>query len=90
MDDFYNDVSRLHADLTALRDELRKQGLMTAVLDQRLKALESDVEKLGDHTDSHYVSLARYMPVEKVLFGMVGLILLTFVGALAALIWKVP
>jgi hypothetical protein len=90
MDDFYSDVSRLHADLSALRDELRQQGLLTAVLDQRLKALEIDVDKLGDHADTHYVSLARYMPVEKVLFGMVGLILVTFVGAIAALIWRVP
>lgn len=89
MDEFYNDVSRLHADLTALREELRAQGMLTAVLDQRLKALEIDVEKLVDHGDSHYVSLARYMPLEKVLYGMIFLILSSFVGAIVALIWKV-
>jgi hypothetical protein len=90
MDDFYNDVTRLHSDIEALRNELRAQGLLTAVLDQRLKALEIDVEKLSDHADTHYVSLARYLPLEKVLYGMIGLILVTFVGAIAALIWKVP
>lgn len=90
MDDFHDDVSRLHADIAALRSQLISQGLLTAVLDQRLKDVEKDVERLVVHGDSHYVTLARYMPLEKVLYGMIGLVLLSFVGALLALIWRVP
>ena len=88
VDSYSADVTRLHADLAALRDELRQQGLMSAVLDQRLRTLEHDVERLADHADRHYVSLARYQPVEKVLYGLVGLILVSFVGALVALVMR--
>jgi hypothetical protein len=87
--DVDDDLSRLHDDLNALRDELRKQGVMSAVLEQRLNAVEADVERLIVHGDTHYVSVARYMPVERVLYGMVGLILVSFVGALLALVMRV-
>ena len=90
MDDHRDDVTRLLADLAALRDELRQQGLMSAVLDQRLRTLEHDVERLANHADTHYVPLARYAPVEKVLYGLIGLILVSFVGALAALVMRMP
>jgi hypothetical protein len=85
-----SDLSRLYSDLVALREELRKQGVMSAVLEQRLKDVEKDVDQIMAHGDTHYVSLSRYQPVEKVLYGMVGLILISFVGALWALIVRVP
>lgn len=84
----HDDLSRLHADLNALRDELRKQGLLSAVLDQRLKAVETDVEKIVTHAENYYVPLVRYLPVEKAVIGTIALICVSFVGALVALVLR--
>lgn len=85
-----DELSRLHDDLAALRDELLRQGMLSAVLDQRLKAVEADVARIAAHGDTHYVPIARYAPVERVLYGMVGLILASFVAALIALVVRTP
>jgi len=82
----YNDLTRLHADISSLRGELQQQGLLTAVLEQRLKAIEKDVNDLNLHSEGHFVSLARYLPVEKAVFGVIGLILVSFIGAILALV----
>jgi hypothetical protein len=83
-------VERLRADMADLRHELHLMGLDTATMRNKLDNIERDVEKIITHADTHYVSLNRYMPVEKVLYGMVGLILVSFVGALLALVVRVP
>ena len=86
-----DDLSNLRRDLAALREELVKQGTMTAVLEQRLKTLEDDLNKAiarGEQVATQYVPVMRYAPVEKILYGMVGLILVSFMGALIALVVK--
>lgn len=77
-----DDLDRLHADLDALRDELRRQGVLSAVLEQRLKQVEADIERC--------VPLARYSTVERVVYGMIGLVLVSFLSALMALVMRAP
>ena len=57
-------------------------GVSSARLDQRIQALEKDVEQLANVGDARYVSLNRYTPVERVVYGVVGLMMTALIVAL--------
>lgn len=76
MDD--DPVGRLRADITDLRRDLYALGLDSATVKNKLDRLERDVSRL--------VPIDRYLLVEKVVYGTVGLILFGFMGALIALV----
>jgi hypothetical protein len=73
---------RLANDLASLRVELQMLGVSSARLDQRIQALEKDVEQLANVGDARYVSLNRYTPVERVVYGVVGLMMTALIVAL--------
>lgn len=71
-------VDRLRADLDALRHELHILGLDSERVKSKLDNIERDVSRL--------VPLSRYELVEKVVYGTVALILMSFMGAVVALV----
>lgn len=71
-------VDRLRADIADLRHEMYALGLDSATVKNKLDNLERDVSRL--------VPIDRYLLVEKVVYGTVGLILMSFMGALLALV----
>lgn len=44
------------------------------------------INKFRDEMKNCYVSIDRYTPIERLVYGMVGAILLAFVGGLIALV----
>ena len=79
---------RLLGDVEQLRKELQQQGILNARLDQRLQAVERDIEQIASVGDARYVPLIRYVPVERVVFGVVGLILMSTITAVLALVLR--
>jgi hypothetical protein len=77
---------RLASDLASLRHELQMLGVSNARLDQRIMALEKDVETLALTGDSRYVHISRYTPVERVVYGVVGVIGTALLVALITLV----
>jgi thiosulfate reductase cytochrome b subunit len=78
-------VERLVRDVEALREEIHRQGVSSAVLAEKLAAVERDViEVRARHND--FVSLTRFNPVERVVYGLIALVLIAFVGALTGLV----
>jgi uncharacterized protein YlxW (UPF0749 family) len=77
---------RLANDLASLRVELQMLGVSSARLDQRIQALEKDVEQLSITGDTRYVAISRYTPVERVVYGVVGIIGTALIVALITLV----
>lgn len=77
---------RLANDLASLRVELQMLGVSSARLDQRIQALEKDVEQIAASGDARYVSISRYTPVERVVYGVVGIIGTALIVALITLV----
>jgi hypothetical protein len=72
--DEHPDISRVYADLTALRTELISQGVMTAVLDQRLKAVEEDIRHIETGEDK-FVLKTQFEPYRQIIAGTVLLLI---------------
>jgi len=79
-------LDRLADDLAGLRAELQALGVSNARLDQRIQALEQDVQQMSAMGDTRYVSISRYTPVERVVYGVVGIIGTALIVALITLI----
>ena len=75
-------LDRLGNDLASLRAELQLLGVSNARLDQRIQALEKDVEQMAAIGDARYVSISRYTPVERVVYGVVGLMMTALIVAI--------
>jgi hypothetical protein len=73
-------VDRLRADIADLRNEMYRLGVDSATMRNKLDNLERDVSRL--------VPIDRYLLVERVVYGTVGLILVSFLGAIIALVVK--
>lgn len=76
-----DDMDRLHADIAALRDELGRQGVSSARIEERLRTVEDDVRVMVTGADARFVSRGEFDPVRKVVFGVVML----FLGGLVSL-----
>lgn len=83
-------VERLRSDIRDLRRELHVLGLDNATMRSKLDAIEKDLTLLSNSTLPRYVTMERYSLVEKVVYGMVGLILVSFMGAILALVVNKP
>lgn len=53
-------------------------------LDERTAQIQKDVTELK----SNYVTKSEFIPVQNITYGMVSLILIAFIGALIALVFK--
>ncbi len=50
---------------------------------------DKDITEIKGRLDKFFVTQDQYIPVRNLVYGMVGVIMIAFVGGLAALIWKV-
>lgn len=79
-------VDRLRADIADLRREMHALGLDSAVMRSKLDNIERDVNLITASTIPRLVPFDRYQVVERVVYGTVGLILISFLGALITLV----
>ena len=79
-------VERLRADIADLRRELHLMGLDSATMSAKLDNIERDVNLIQSTAIPRLVPFDRYAVVEKVVYGTVGLILVSFLGALLTLV----
>ena len=79
-------VERLRTDVAELRRELHLLGMDSATMRAKLDNIERDVDLITGNAIPRLVPFDRYQVVEKVVFGVVGLILVSFVGALLTLV----
>lgn len=82
----YDAVDQLKRDLDELRHEMHILGIDTATMKQKLDAIEKDIALISLSTLPKLVTMERFTPVEKVVYGMVGLILISFLGAILTLV----
>ena len=79
-------VERLRTDVADLRRELHILGLDSATMRNKLDNIERDVDLITTTTIPRMVSMDRYVTVERVVYGTVGLILVSFLGAMLTLV----
>ena len=79
-------VERLRTDIADLRRELHALGLDSAVMRSKLDNIERDVDLITGSALPRLVPFDRYQVVERVVYGTVGLILISFLGALLTLV----
>lgn len=79
MDDALRDIE-LRLERLSARLDLTDQGVRSEI-----QGIRSDLKRLEER-DREHVPLVRYQPVEKIVFGVVALILTSFVGAVIALV----
>ena len=75
--------------LAILRDMERRSDDMSGRLDRADSAIREDLAGLRSdvqHIKSQYVSHAEHEPVRKVVYGLVGLVMVSVVGAVLALV----
>jgi len=75
-------VDQLRRDLADLRRELHTLGLDSATTRAKLDAIERDLDQL----QPRFVTVERFALVEKIVYSAVGLILLSFLSAVIALV----
>lgn len=54
------------------------------------RELKSDFEKLEEKSDKIYVKVESFEPVRRLVFGMVGVVLLSVFGAIIAIVVGTP
>lgn len=59
-----------------------------ALIGQKLDNLEKKIDKIDKSLECDYVSQDQFEPIKRIVYGMVGVILLSVVAALFALIVK--
>lgn len=79
MDDALRDIE-LRLERLAARIDLTDQAVRSEI-----QGIRADLKRL-EEKDREQVPMVRYQPVEKIVFGVVGLILASFVGAIIALV----
>lgn len=58
------------------------------VVDNTRKEIGGRIDKLENKIDTTYVTHAELEPIKKLVYGAVAVILLSFVGAVVALVFK--
>lgn len=65
------------------RDEVK-----LAVMQNDLNYIKEKLNTVDDKVSNHYVSKEEFEPIKKIVYGLVGLILVAVVGALLSVVVK--
>lgn len=74
--------------MTAKSTRTVGEDTQIAVMALDLKYIKDDVKEIKENLTTGYVPLSRYILVERIVFGMVGLVLISVFGALLTLVVK--
>lgn len=69
-------------------EQTREEVALLARLDERTAGLVISVNEIKDKMEKHYVSINEFTPIKNLVYGMVGLILIAFIGALINIVVK--
>lgn len=78
---------------TALKlSETTAQAAHTAVetMKQTLDYIQRDVNEIKKSLDNKYVTREAFEPIQRIVYGLVGLLLMGTVGAILALVFRLP
>lgn len=67
-----------------------KEETQIAVMANDLKYVVKSVDDLNHKIDSNYVTKEQFAPVQRLVYGLVGLILVAVVGAVMAIVLRRP
>jgi tetrahydromethanopterin S-methyltransferase subunit B len=67
-------------------EQTREEVALLARLDERTASLVTAVNDIKEKMEKHYVSVNEFTPVKNLVYGMVGIILMAFVGAIITLV----
>lgn len=59
-----------------------------ALIQQDISYMKDKLDNVDQKISTHYVSREEFEPIKKIVYGMVGLILVAVVGALVSLVVK--
>lgn len=65
-----------------------KENVQIAVLQNDMSYVKDKLDSIDNKVSSHYVSKEEFEPVKKLVYGVVGLILVAFVGGVVSLVVK--
>lgn len=71
--------------------ELVKEDVQIAVLTNQIEHIRSDINEIKQMLitqSAQFVTKGEFQPIKMIVFGMVGTILLSFLGGLTVVIWK--
>lgn len=60
-----------------------------SLLNLKLDTIKNDILDIKKRLDSGYVTMDRFRPVERLAYGIVGVLTVGVLGGLIALIWKI-
>ena len=63
-------------------NEEEKANLRHLLLENKLDVLSEDVKEIKEALKEHYVTQDQFLPVKTIIYGLVGIILSSIVGAL--------
>ncbi len=68
--------------------QIRKQDVEIARISESVKYLVKGVDEIKDKLEKEYITQDQFEPVKKIVYGLVGTILLGVIGAIMALVLK--
>lgn len=66
----------------------QRDDVKLAVLQNDMSYVKDKLDSIDNKVSSHYVSKEEFEPIKKVVYGLVGLILVAVVGAVVSLVVK--
>ena len=72
--------------MTEEKNNLTETKVLLARIDERTKNLEKELKEISEKLDKDYVSRDEFAPIKKIVYGMVGVILLAAVVAMVNLV----
>lgn len=70
------------------RDSGRGAGAEMKRLEEKIENVAGDVAEIKRMVESKYVTQDQFWPVKTIAYGLVTFILIGFMGALVALVWR--
>ena len=72
--------------MTEEKNNFTETKVLLARIDERTKNLEKELKEISEKLDKDYVSRDEFAPIKKIVYGMVGVILLAAVVAMVNLV----
>lgn len=70
----------------AHKDRPDRMTIQIAVIDEKITNMQGALAEIKDQLGEHYITIDQFTPVRNLVYGLVGLILTSVVGALVALV----